>query len=308
MLPATPSVIGVDVGHRWLDLAFPDGSSTRVANSESGWLEVIDRASDSTLILEATGVYFRGLAIAAVRAGVSVRVVNPAQVRAFADSRLTRSKTDKLDARLIRDFGQRMYADLRPWFPAPDGLHRLITLVRLADGVMKQRVGAANRVHATRLGDPVLTGVAEHVTTILRAERRRIMDIAREQAESDELIRGWFGRLQELPGFGEISALRLLAYAGDLRRFPSGRHLASYAGVAPVFRQSGGSSEVGRISRVGSRELRSLLYWAALSASHSKSDVGELYRKLVEAGKPKKVALIAVSNRLCRIAWSVCIR
>lgn len=307
-LAAPPSIVGVDVGYRWLDLCLPDDSHVRVANSEAGWAEALALSVGRVIVLEATGVYFRGLAVAASMAGVSVRVVNPVQVKAFAGSRLSRSKTDTIDARLIRDFGERMLPDLTPWFPAPPGLYRVMSLVRLADGVMKQRVGAGNRVHAGRLGDEIVAEVGAEVAAVLRSERKRIMGIARVHAESDELVGLWLSRLEELPGFGELSALRLLAYAGDLRRFPSGRHLASYAGLAPVFRQSGNSAEVGRMSRVGSRQLRSVLYWSALAAARSSSDVALFYARLVAAGKPKKVALVAVANKLCRVAWGVCVR
>lgn len=258
--------------------------------------------------MEATGVYYLGVARAAHAAGLYVRVLNPWQVRLFASSRLSRTKTDKVDAALIRVFAERMLADLPPWYPSPEGLERVAALVRLADGLLRHRVAAGNRVHALKHVDPLVAEVAAPIGDVLKGERDRVMSAAREAAEADPLVSLWLAGVVSLPGFGVTSGLRFLAYAGDLRRFGTARRFAAFTGLTPRFSQSGDGVEVGRISRVGPRELRSILYWAAISAGTSKSEFGELYRRMVAAGKPKKVALVAVANRLARAAWSACVK
>lgn len=259
------------------------------------------------MVMEATGVYYIGLARAAHTAGIGVRVVNPWQVRLFASSRLSRTKTDKVDAALIRDFGERMLPDLLPWYPPPEALERVAVLVRLADGLLRHRVAASNRVHALEYLDPWVAGVAGGVIESLEVERGAIMAAALEAGEADELVGNWLAGLVTLPGIGEVSALRILAYGGDLRRFGTGRQFAAYTGLSPRFSQSGDSEAVGRISRVGPGALRGALYWSAMAAGRTNTPQGELYRRLVAAGKPKKVALVAVANRLARGSWRVCV-
>lgn len=265
-------------------------------------------AGNHVMVMEATGVYYLGFARAAHAAGFAIRVVNPWQVRLFASSRLSRTKTDKVDAVLIRDFGERMLPDLVGWHPAPEGLERVSALVRLGDGLMRHRVAADNRVHALQHVDKLVAEVAAPIGGVLRVERDRVMREAAAAAREDPLVSVWLACLMELPGFGETTALRFLAYSGDLRRFGGARRFAAFTGLTPRFQQSGDGLEVGVISRVGPRQLRSILYWAAISAGHSNSPMGDMYRRLVSAGKPKKVAVVAVANRLARAAWSVCVQ
>lgn len=307
-LAFVPHIIGVDVGSRRLDCAWPDGSHGRFTNDAKGWAAIVERCVGGVLVMEATGVYFRGLALAATEAGVSVRVVNPWQVKAYATSRLARTKTDKVDAALIRDFGVRMLDDLPPWWPSPESLHRLQAIVRLGDGLLRHRIAASNRVHALRFSDPVVLEAARPLEVALKEQRTQLMSVALEFARKDELLGNWLDALVQLPGFGEQSALRFMAYAGDLRRFGSARRFASYTGLPPRFQQSGLSAEVGRMSRVGPRPLRSVLYWSAMSAVKGNSKLGERYRRMVAAGKPKKVVLVATANSLARAAWAVCVR
>lgn len=278
-------------------------------NTMTGWEVIVRNADGHLLVMEATGVYFVGLARHAVEAGVAVKVVNPWQVRAFATSRLSRTKTDKVDAALIREFGERMADRLPLWWPMPEALERVSVLVRFGDGLLRTWVAAGNRQHALGVIEAeVVREMGRGVKVALSSERDRAMAMALDIARGDELVGGWLGCLRTLPGFGDVSALRLLAYSGDLRRFGSGRQFAAYSGLVPRFRQSGGGPEVGTMSRMGSPALRSVLYWAAISAGQSRSVHGDFYRELRGRGKPAKVALVALANRLARAAWSVCVR
>lgn len=302
-------VVGVDVGSRWLDTSWPNGAYRREPNTVAGWERLSRSAEGLTFVMEATGVYYLGLARHATAAGVTVRVVNPWQVRAFATSRLARTKTDKADAALIREFGERMGADLPVWWPMPLELRRVSVLVRFGDGLLRDGIAAGNRAHALGVADALAVAeIGESVKASLVAERERVMALALQVAEEDELVGGWLSALRGLPGFGDVASLRFLAYSGDLRRFGSARQFAAFTGLVPRFKQSGGGLEVGVMSRVGSKELRGILYWAAMSASRSDTPHGEFYRTLRQRGKRGKVALVAVANRLARAAWAVCVR
>lgn len=313
MIAATASddlpVVGVDVASRWLDVSWAVGRHERVSNAEAGWERVARGAQGHVLVMEATGVYYLGLARHAVEAGVVVKVANPWQVRAFAATRLTRTKTDKVDAGLIREFGERLGSSVPRWWPMPVALERVSGLVRFGDGLLRQGVAASNRLHALSVVEAsVVEEIGVSVKAALDQERVRVMALALAAAESDELLAGWLAGLRTLPGFGDVSSLRFLAYAGDVRRFRSGRQFAAFTGLVPRFKQSGGGPEVGVMSRVGSSSLRGVLYWAAMSASQSKTPHGDFYRRLRAGGKGGKVALVALANRLARAAWSVCVR
>lgn len=278
-------------------------------NTMTGWEVIVRNADGHLLVMEATGVYFVGLARHAVEAGVAVKVVNPWQVRAFATSRLSRTKTDKVDAALIREFGERMADRLPLWWPMPEALERVSVLVRFGDGLLRNGVAAGNRLHALSvLEAETVESIGSSVKAAMDAERQRVMELALAAANADELVGRWVVNLVSLPGFGTTSALRLLAYSGDLRRFGSARQFAAYTGLVPRFRQSGSAAEVGSMSRVGSAPLRSVLYWAAISAGQTKGEYGDFYRRLRATGKPGKVAVVALANRLARASWSVCVR
>lgn len=313
MIAATASesvpVIGVDVAYRWLDISWPDGQYRRERNTVVGWERLTRAAEGMTIVLEATGVYYLGVARYASAAGVRIKVANPWQVRAFATSRLARTKTDKVDAALIREFGERMGSDLPTWWPMPEALERVSVLVRFGDGLQRDGVAASNRMHALGIIEAAtVADIGASVKAVLDRERDRVMALALETAEADELIARWLDGVRGLPGFGDASALRLLAYAGDLRRFGSARQFAAFTGLVPRFKQSGGRPEVGVMSRIGSAELRGVLYWAAMSASQSRSVHGDFYRRMRANGKCGKVAMVALANRLARAAWSVCVR
>jgi transposase len=111
--------------------------------------------------------------------------------------------------------------------------------------------------------------------------------------------------LQSIPGVGLRSACLLLAELGDFRRFRSARSLVAFAGLTPMRHESGKTSRYSAISRMGSAHLRRLLYMPALSATSWNPRVKTFYLKLIERGKPKKVALIAAMAKLLRIIYGV---
>jgi transposase len=256
--------------------------------------------------MEATGVYYRPLAYALHRAGFVVYVVNPLQVRAYAKSLLTRNKTDKADARLLARFLDQYRADLTPYEPLPEALYLASLLVRFAEGLNTQRTASLNRLHSWSYAHPHVHELVLSVPDSLQSLRVALYAEARAVLASYPLAISWLSALQTLPGIGPTLALKLLAYSGDLRRFRSARAYAAYTGLTPRVYQSGELVAQARISRIGPPALRSAYYLAAISATRTDSPQAALYRRLVEAGKPKKVALVAVAHHLARAAWAVC--
>lgn len=301
-------IVGVDISCSRLDVAVGDDLS-QWSNTPEGIAALLAALPPgSVCCMEATGVYYRPLAYALHRAGFAVYVINPLQVRAYAKSLLTRNKTDKADARLLARFLAQYRADLTPYEPLPEALYLASLLVRFAEGLAIQRTASLNRLHAWTYAHPRIHDLALSVPNSLQASRMALYAEARFIIESYPLAASWLASLQTLPGIGPTLALKLLAYSGDIRRFRSARAYASYTGLTPRLYQSGNLDAIARISRIGPPMLRASYYLAAISATRTDSPQAALYRRLVNSGKPKKLAITAVAHRLARAAWSVCVR
>lgn len=300
--------VGVDVSAKWLDVALPSGDVLRVPNPEGipSLLEALPPGA--SVGLEATSTYYRPLAYALHRAGFRVYVLNPQAVKAYARSLLRRAKTDKADARLIARFLAERHVDLPLYTPLEDSLVLLSLLVRFSEALTSDRVGALNRLHAWEYAVPGVSGILGHVPRTLQGLREEVMRKALEVAEADPVVSRWLHALTTLPGVGQVLALRILAYSGDMRRFHSSRAYAAFTGLTPRIYQSGDAPEKSAISRVGPSRLRSAFYMAALSAYRFDEERREWVDRMVARGKPKKVALTALAARLARAAWSVCVR
>jgi len=298
--------VGVDVSRARLDVAL--GDRVYQFPNPDGIPDILALLPQGAVVgMEATGVYGRPLAFALHQAGFRVHVLNPAAVKAFSRSLLRRAKTDKADARLIARFLAERHGDLPPYDPTPDVLYQVGLLVRFARGLTAQRVAVLNRLHAWEYAWPQGLGLdaVRSVPATLEALRGQVERVAFNMLRSDSLGWRWFQALQSLPGVGEGIALTILAYSGDMRRFRSARAYAAFTGLTPKVYQSGEIPEVGRISRMGPPPLRAAFYLAALHARHVEPYAG-LYVRLLDKGKAKRLARIAVANRLARHAWAVC--
>jgi transposase len=298
--------VGVDVSARRLDVAI--GSEVRQFPNPEGIPDLLRQLPPGAVVgLEATGVYGRPLAFALHRSGFRVYVLNPLAVKSYARSLLRRAKTDRADARLIARFLAERYADLEPYEPTEDVLYQVGLLVRFARGLVAQRVAVLNRLHAWEYAWPEGLGLVRRVPEVLASLRREVEAIALFLLKTDPEAWRQFQALQALPGVGPSIALTILAYSGDLRRFHSARAYAAYTGLTPRLHQSGQLPERASISRMGPSALRAAFWMAALSASRVEP-YASLVARLVESGKPKKLAITAVANRLARAAWSVVVK
>lgn len=301
--------VGVDVGSKWLDVALgPDGEVIRVPNPV-GIPDLLQRLpSGAVVALEGTGTYYRPLAYALHHAGFHVVVLNPFAVKSYSRSLLRRAKTDKADARLIARFVAERWQDLPAYYPSEDSLALLGILVRLWDGLTSDYVGLLNRLQAWEYVVPGLSDLLRDVPAGVESLRRRVLKEALAVVSSDTLLSSCVEALMSLPGIGQVLALKVLAYSGDLRRFRSARAYAAFTGLTPRILQSGVMSEASRMSRVGPPRLRGVYYMAAMAAYRSSPPHRTFVEVLMARGKPKKLALVALANRLARAAWAVCVK
>jgi transposase len=233
---------------------------------------------------------------------VRVSIVNPARIKASGASELARNKTDRLDAALIARFCRAQTP--AAWTPPAPHLRELRELVRRCDALKATRVQELNRQKAGFASAAVATSLAAHLDWLDRqieavfAEVRRLIDADPTLAKNLALVRS-------ITGFGEISAAILLAELPNIAAFTP-KALAAFAGLSPSEHSSGTLRRgTGGISRIGSERLRRTLFMCALSAKRTNKALAGFVQRMVAAGKPPKVVLVAVARKLLVYAHAV---
>jgi transposase len=300
------AIVGIDVSKETLDVNCARGQRRQgkiFANTPEGWKLVLSwlkamGSKQAHICMEATGRHSLGVALALHDAGHIVSIVNPAQIRDFARTKLGRNKTDKIDAALIREYAALF--NPQPWKPPSLAMQRLCELQTVRAGILKNRAEWQNRI-ASGFGDSTATRLAamtiEHFTTQLEAIDRAITETINPDIE----LRRRRDLLLSIMGVGETLAGVLLAEMpapGVLRR--SGQMVA-YAGLNPSHYRSGSSIDrPTRISKIGNATLRSALDMPALSAMRFNPAVAALVARLKSAGrlKPKQIVVAAMRKLL----------
>jgi transposase len=290
--------VGIDVSKDRLDVhVAPSGEAFAVARDGKGVEALVARLSTlgaSLVAVEATGGFEVLVAAGLGAAGLPVVVVNPAQVRAYARAAGTRAKTDPIDARVIARFLAATRPEPRP---LPDAETR-----RLADLVARRRQ-IVEMIGAERQREKRAS--ARTRKSIARLTRALEKELATLDRDIDDSVRGsplWRETedlLKTVPGIGDVTARTLLAELPELGRLDR-RQIAALAGLAPWTRQSGqwrGRSFIGG----GRTPVRAALFVAAMVAARHNPTLRAFYRRLLDHGKPKKLALIAVARKLLTI-------
>jgi transposase len=323
--------IGLDVHRDFCQVAIADGgrarSTGRIATTpEQLRLFAQSLAPTDRVVLEATG---NALAIARILEPHVAEVVlaNAKQVRAISHARI---KTDKVDARVLADL---LAADLIPavWI-GDERVRMLRRLVSRRRGVVKRRTQikneAAAALHRNLKGrnpasDPFgakgrqwiaaqQLPVDERLTVdaclrqldFLGAELAEIDRLIAQQVLADADVR----RLITIPGIDIVTAATLVAAIGDIRRFPTSRHLVGYLGLHPRIRQSGsGPARHGRLSKEGSAAARHVLVEAAWSAAKSPGPL-RAFAQRTAARRGRHVATVAVARKLAVLTWHLLTR
>ncbi len=286
---------GVDIGRDYLDLAVaPGGFFKRVANAPKGVAALIGhlrRTGVTRVVLEAIGSYAARLTAALREEGFEVGVVDPRRIRAWRTAEGGRAKTDRLDAHLMARFALAMPQTLRP---LPDA-----EAVRLrALSSRRRQLVEMIAAEKTRLKQALDEAIAE-------SHRNMIKQLGVERAQIETTLKAGIeaaggaermALLQSAPGVGPAIALTLSADLPELGALDR-RAIASLAGLAPHIQQSGVNH--GRASIAGGRPcVRSALYMAALVAARSDEGFKAEYAAMRLAGKPAKVALIAIARKI----------
>ena len=292
--------IGIDISKLYLDVhVHPEGGIQRFTNDRAGLAKLIawiTPKQPTRIIFEATGAYHRALQNALAAAGLPGVKINPWQARRFAEATGRRVKTDPIDAAMLARFG----ATLQPDIPAArdPAIEALAELQSARRALVKDRTAALNRgknltlALLKRQNQQQLKQIAAQIEAIDREQAARGAKQQRLKARCDILL--------SIPGIGAVSALAMLIDMPELGRIEA-RQAASLSGLAPITRQSGnwrGKSFI----RGGRAELRQALYMPALVAIRFNPPLKAKYLALRKAGKPAKVAIVAVMRKLIILA------
>ena len=291
-------VIGIDVSKDRLDVhVLPAGDAFAVSRDAAGLEALIARLTplaSTTIAVEATGGFETVVAASLAAAGLPVVVVNPAQIRAFATAIGRRAKTDPIDAATIAGFAAATRPTVRP---LPDAETQA-----LADLVTRRRQIIQMIVAEKQRQQRAPRQTRKSIARLLKALEKELSSLDRD---IDDAVRGspvWREKedlLASVPGVGPTIARTLIAELPELGTL-NRRQVAALAGLAPWTRQSGqwrGRSFIGG----GRAGVRAALFMGALSATRCNPRLRTFHQRLIDAGKPKKVAIIAVARKLLTI-------
>ena len=267
------------------------------------WLQTHEVTKVSAC-MEATGNYGKSFADFLYKNNHDVSVVNPACISAFARSKLSRHKTDKVDSMIIAEYASKN--DLPLYVPKNKALQELQDLYRCSQKLKEQYVQTqnylANKNHLSKSVCSSYNRLAEHI----------MKEIANIEVEIDNLLadspqlKNQTDIIQTIPGIGKITAVAILAESPQLESFNNARQLAAYAGLTPKHKTSGTSIR-GKtsISKIGSSNLRKALYFPAIVAKTHNPLFKEFTKKLSVKGKPTKVIIVAIMRKLLHIVFGV---
>lgn len=288
--------VGIDISKDWFD-AHVEGRDRRFENRKPGFEKLVEWMGEDAfhVVLEATGGYERALRRFLTEAQVPTSVANAARVHGFGRALGKLHKTDKVDARLLAEFGKMR-------LPSPSELedgHRrdLRRLVATWKSLQGQLLAVRSQLRSPETPELARRGLEAAETGLDLAMVDVFAGVQKLIASQADLSQD-FELLTSIKGVGEVSAVQILAQLpeGELR---SARQLAAYAGTAPGIRESGSSVRgASRIPRACNRRLRNVLYMCALVARHHCPHLRAFGDRLAERGKCKKQVIVAVMRKL----------
>jgi transposase len=290
-----PGFVGIDVSKRHLDVFDSTlGRFEHVSNSLEALAPLLARwkQAGAFVLFEATGHYDRILQRTLAEAGIRFARGNPARARQFARAAGILAKTDRIDARMLAAMAQCLPPQPAP--PADDERETLCLLHKRRDQLVHMR--QQERTRRTECSDTALRAdIEQHLDWLDARIAQKDEEIRTMIAQCDRLRRP-ADLLRSIPGVGPVAATTLLALMPELGTLQP-KQIAAMAGLAPLNVDSGEFRGMRRIGG-GRKRVRDALYMAAVAAARSHPRFKTFYNRLCEAGKPPKVALIAIARKL----------
>lgn len=301
-------ILGIDVGKEYIDceLLSEKRATKRVNNTVRGFeqLQTWLRHRNVRKVhacMEATGGWSEELAYFLQERGHVVSIVNPMQIRAFGQSELTRTKTDKADAGLIARFCKAIQP--AAWEAPTPAERRLRQLVRRRRALIEMRTQELNRLAAPGT-ENVEKSIRDMIATLEKQISELDADITKTIDDDDDL-KGKRDLIESIDGIGPTTSATLLAETPHIEQFESSKALAAFAGVCPQLKQSGRSVSKSYTTKIGNRELRRVLFMAALAARRSNAVIKAFADRLQERGKRPKEIIVAIMRKLIVLVFGV---
>ena len=295
MATSSETYVGIDVSKDRLDVAvLGQRQETQVENSRKGIARLVEQMLElqpELIVAEATGGYHRAVVEALFGAGLAVAVVNPARIRQFARACGLLVKTDKLDAFVLAEFGQRVQP--KRYEGKSEAEKQLSALLVRRKQVEEMLQAEQNRL---RTISPVLRGSVERMIAVLKEEKKRLDEQIRELMNEHKAWQEQTKILDSAPGVGPVTTATLLADLPELGKMDR-KKIAALVGVAPMNYDSGKKRGY-RKTKGGRSDVRSILYMSTLVATRHNPVIQAQYQQLLKRGKEKKVALIACMRKL----------
>ncbi len=297
---------GIDISKDVFDVMDQNSIHYRFSNNFRGYkqfFKLLD--NNSHCVMESTGYYHLQLAYFLIENNIAVSVENPLSVKRFIQMKLSKIKTDKADARMICLYAQNV--DLTLWVGNTKNQIECLQITRTLSIYTKQNTALKNKIH----GEKVLGNPSKLVVSSLKRSLKNIKkEIEKLETELLNLVRKDYQdlltRLETIPGIGRKTAIMLIVLTDGFNRFNKANQLCSYAGLTPIIRQSGSSINARpRISKIGNQKLRNLLFMCSFTASIHNKACREIYQRITNKGKSKKLALMAVCNKLLKQSFAI---
>ena len=303
--------VGIDISKLTFDVAISNQENRyeyhKFSNDSKGFTsfkKLLD-SEESICVMEASGPYYLKLASYLGTNCIDVCVINPLVIRRCCQMRMTRTKTDKKDAMMIAEYGKTEQPSL--WNAESEYVLELKQMQAYLEQINKGRTGFIRQKEAFDQNPNQSSDVSESLASILVKMEAEIKEIEKKM---EIIIKTYhqemFEQLKSIPGLGRKTSLYLIVISGGFSKFENAKQLASYVGISPRIFESG-TSVKGRskICKMGMSKIRAMLYVCAWSAKKCNKSCKELYDRLVEKGKSKKLALIAVVNKLLKQAFAL---
>ena len=300
------TIFGIDISKATFDVMDCHGKHNQFENNQKGFgmfLKLLN--TDSHCVMEATGYYHYQLAHFLVDNKIKVSVENPLSIKRFIQMKLSRIKTDKSDAKMICLYGQE--CELQDWVGYTKNQMECFQMMRLLETYTKQSTAYKNKLQAEQtLGNPskVVVSSLNRSLKNLQKESEKIEEILLKLVKEDH--QEMLSLVESISGIGRKTAMLLLVITDGFSRFENSAQLCSFCGLTPSIRQSGTSVKGrSRITKIGNAKMRNLLFMCSFTACKHNKACKAIYDRIVNQGKSKKLALIAVCNKLLKQAFAI---
>lgn len=302
--------VGIDISKGSFDVAIREMESYKhykFSNDANGF-KLFGKLLNKEVhwcVMEASGPYYQKLAEYLQLNEINLSVVNPLVIRRFCQMRLVKAKTDKKDAVMIAEYGKTEKPEA--WKADAAYLLELKQMQAYLEQLDKSRTGFIRQLEAFKQSPVMNKEVKKGIAKMIKTTEKQMQEV---EEKMEQIIsthhQQMFEQVKSIPGVGKKTSLLLVVISGGFTKFENAKQLSSYVGLSPRIFESGTSVKGKvRICKMGMSRVRAMLYVCAWSAIKWNKACKELYLRLVEKGKAKQLALIAVANKLLKQAFAV---